>query len=71
MLPSRRSIQRIPFSCGKFRAARELDGIEYNGAFSLKVHIPDTWVLRILILVISDVVVKALGKYMRMEYLDP
>ena len=34
----------------------------------LRVHVPNNWVLGVLVLVI---VVQALGKYMNIRYLDP
>ena len=35
---------------------------------SLRVHVPNIWLLRVLVIVI---IVQVLGKYMIIEYLDP
>ena len=42
---------------------------DYNGfGVSLRVHVPNNWVLGILVIVI---LVQMLGKYMLIGYLDP
>ena len=35
---------------------------------SLRVHVPNNWILRVLVMVI---IVQVLGKYMIIRYLDP
>ena len=35
---------------------------------SLRVHVPNNWILRVLVIVI---IVQVLGKYMIIRYLDP
>ena len=37
-------------------------------SITLRVHVPNNWVLRVLVIVI---VVQVLGKYMIIRYLDP
>ena len=39
-----------------------------SGSLTLRVHVPNNWVLRVLVIV---VVVQILGKYMIIRYLDP
>ena len=39
-----------------------------SGMLTLRVHVPNSWVLRVLAIVI---IVQVLGKYMIIGYLDP
>ena len=41
-------------------------------SITLRVHVPNNWVLRVLVIVIvAVIVVQVLGKYMITRYLDP
>ena len=44
-------------------------GLQTSGVdVTLRVHVPNIWVLRVLVIVI---IVQVLGKYMNIGYLDP
>ena len=48
--------------------AEKLQGSKDNSQTSLRVHVPNDWVLGFWVIVI---IVQAMGKYMIIRYLDP
>ena len=66
MMNSTKPAQPRRLDSSKTSAALGLPCLVYR--VSLRVHVPNNWVLRALVIVI---IVQVLGKYMIIRYLDP